>query len=69
MVVRSGVPGVALAAGQGELSAVDAALTAPDEHHHQLPVPFSVHRDEHRRLAHHGETVARRSRRAAGRVT
>ena len=61
------VPGITLAAGQGELAAVDITLTAPDEHDDQLPVPGPVHRDEHRCLAHGGETVARQpARRGLG---
>jgi len=44
-----------MATGQGELAAVGATSSAPDQPHHQLAVPAPVHQGQHRRLAQHGE--------------
>jgi hypothetical protein len=44
-----GIPGITLAGGRGELATVGATLSAPDQHHHQLPVLAPLHWDEHRR--------------------
>jgi hypothetical protein len=61
-----GVAGLALAAGQGELAAMGATLGPSDQRHHQFAVRGPVHRDQHRRLAPHGPTLAQRQAASVG---